>query len=295
MKRVLILGGAGMLGHKLCQILGPSFETYATFRARVPVVGQGVFDRIHPIEGVSADDFASVQSAIRRANPAYVINAIGLIKQRPEAKQAIPSIMLNAVFPHQVAALCRNASIRLVQISTDCVFSGLRGAYLESDLPDPTDLYGRSKLLGEIDDGLALTIRTSIIGRELVAGLGLVEWFLSQAGGRVSGYANAIYSGLTTNALSNIIGRIVDGGSLHGLWHVSSQTISKYDLLCRLDRAFATHTTIDRDEHFYSDHSLISDRFWKSTGYLRPTWDEMIRVLIEDPTSYSAKGASTVD
>jgi dTDP-4-dehydrorhamnose reductase len=293
MKRVLVLGGTGMLGHKLCQIFGPTFETYATFRAAPPSV-PGVFDLIHPIEGVVAEDFASVASAIRKVKPAYVINAIGVVKQRREATEAIPSITLNALFPHQVAAVCREESARLVQVSTDCVFSGLKGAYTETDVPDPVDLYGRSKLLGEVDDGSALTLRTSIIGRELRAGLGLVEWFLGQSGGNVRGFANAIYSGLTTQTLCNIIARIVDAGSLHGIWHVSSEAVTKYDLLVQLNEAFGAAVTIARDEEFHCDRSLVSDPFWRETGLSRPTWPDMLRVLVEDRTPYPSSRVRAV-
>ena len=293
MKRVLVLGGTGMLGHKLCQVLGPVFETFATFRSSPPGV-PGVFDHIKAVEGVDADEIGTVLSAIRSLNPDYVVNAIGVVKQREEAKQAGPSIMLNSLLPHQVAAACREKSARLIQLSTDCVFSGARGRYTEADNPDPVDLYGRSKLLGEVDDGLALTLRTSIIGREIGAGLGLVEWFLGQARGRVRGYAKAIYSGVTTETLSHMIAAIISSGSLHGIWHVSSEPITKYDLLVRLNDAFNTHTVIDRDEDFRCDRSLLSDRFYDETGLSRPSWDEMIRGLATDPTPYRDRGAKAV-
>lgn len=293
MTRVLVLGGTGMLGHKLCQVLGSVFETFATFRSPPPEI-PGVFDRIEVVPGVDADDIGTVIAAIRRVNPDYVINAIGVVKQREEAKQAVPSIRLNSLLPHEVAAACRESSARLIQPSTDCVFSGERGGYTEADIPDPVDLYGRSKLLGEVDDGLALTLRTSIIGREIGAGLGLVEWFLSQAGGRVRGYANAIYSGVTTDALSHMIAAIISRGSLHGIWHVSSEPIAKYDLLVRLNDAFDTHTVIDRDEDFRCDRSLVSNRFYRETGLTRPGWDDMLRGLAEDRTPYRDRGAKAV-
>jgi dTDP-4-dehydrorhamnose reductase len=293
MTRVLVLGGTGMLGHKLCQVLGPEFETFATFRSSPPAI-PGVFDRVEAVEGVDAHEIATVISAIHRVNPDYVINAIGVVKQREEAKQAVPTITLNSLFPHQVAAACREQSARLIQMSTDCVFSGARGRYTERDIPDPVDLYGRSKLLGEIDDGLALTLRTSIIGREIGAGLGLVEWFLSQAGGRVRGYANAIYSGLTTDTLSHMIAAIISSESLHGIWHVSSDGISKYDLLVRLNDAFNTQTVIERDQDFRCDRSLVSERFYRETGLTPPGWDEMIGDLAKDRTPYRDRGAKPV-
>jgi dTDP-4-dehydrorhamnose reductase len=284
-KRVLILGGSGMLGHKLCQVLGPTFETYATFRASPPKIA-GVFDNIQPVEGATAAEFEEIRSLIRRIGPAYVINAIGIVKQRDEARQPIPSILINSLFPHQLAEACRERSTKLIHLSTDCVFSGNKGSYTEQDLPDPVDLYGRSKLLGEVDDGQSLTIRTSIIGRELRSAVGLVEWFLSQAGRHIRGYAHAIYSGLTTEALSHIIAHIIERGALHGIWHVSSEPITKYDLLLALNQAFGTRTTIERDENFRCDRSLVSDRFYRESGLSRPAWPDMIGALARDPTPY---------
>jgi dTDP-4-dehydrorhamnose reductase len=292
--RVLVLGGAGMLGHKLCQILGTRFETYATFRGDPPAVS-GVYERVNVLARIDASDVDQVSATVRRVRPDYVLNAIGLVKQRSEARDPIRAISVNSLFPHQVAAICQIESARLIHFSTDCVFSGVRGGYTEDDVPDPVDLYGRSKLLGEIDAAHVLTLRTSIIGREFGVGLGLVEWFLSNAGGRVNGYRNAVYSGLTTRALSLILAAVMERAPLSGVWHVSAQAITKLDLLRRINEAFGTNTTIDIDDTFRSDRSLVSDRFWAATGIERPTWQKMIREMADDTTPYpQRRGASTV-
>jgi dTDP-4-dehydrorhamnose reductase len=291
--RVLVLGGAGMLGHKLCQVLGTKFETYATFRGAPPAV-PGVYDRINALAGIDASDVDIVGSTVRRVRPAFVLNAIGLVKQRSDASDPIQAISVNSLFPHQVAAICRTENARLIHISTDCVFSGSRGGYTEDDVPDPIDLYGRSKLLGEIDAEHVLTLRTSIIGRELGPGLGLVEWFLSNAGGRVGGYRHAIYSGMTTRALSLILASVMDSDvPLSGIWHVSAPSITKLDLLRQINEAFGANTTIDVDDTFRSDRSLVSDRFWAVTGIARPTWHTMIREMAEDTTPYRQRGGAT--
>ena len=290
--RVLVLGGGGMLGHKLCQILGAKFETYATFRAEPPAV-PGVFEHIKALAGIDARDIDQLGATVRRVRPAFVLNAIGLVKQRSEASDPISAISINSLFPHQVATICRTEAARLIHISTDCVFSGRRGGYTEEDVPDPVDLYGRSKLLGEIDAPHVLTLRTSIIGRELGAGLGLVEWFLSNAGGRVSGYRNAVYSGLTTRALSLTLAGVMDGPPLSGVWHVSARSITKLDLLRQINEAFGTNTTIEVDDTFHSDRSLVSDRFWAATGLERPTWQTMIREMADDATPYRKRGGAT--
>jgi dTDP-4-dehydrorhamnose reductase len=218
-----------------------------------------------------------------------VVNAIGIVKQLPEGKIPTRSIAINALFPHLVNDLCRASGSRLVQVSTDCVFSGNRGNYVETDVPDATDLYGRTKLLGEpVDSPVALTLRTSIIGRELGSRHGLVEWFLGQAGGRVKGFAGVIFSGLTTSSLSELIADLIeDHPGLTGLWHVGSEPISKFELLTQLDRAFGTGTEVVREADPRSDRSLDSRRFWGATGLQRPSWDVMIDGLRTDKTPYA--------
>jgi dTDP-4-dehydrorhamnose reductase len=207
------------------------------------------------------------------------------------------SIELNALFPHLVDELCRSAGSRLIHVSTDCVFSGREGNYTEADIPDAVDLYGLTKLLGEIvESSAALTLRTSIIGRELRTRHGLVEWFLAQAGGRVQGYAAAIFSGLTTSALAELIAQVIAlRPDMRGLWHISSEPVSKYQLLSWLDAAFGTGTTIDRDLSVRYDRSLDSKRFWEATGLNRPTWDAMIEELRADKTPYEKLPVSTGD
>src|SRR4051812_38586578 len=165
--RVLILGGAGMLGHKVAQQCAERFDTWATFRSAGVASRFPIFDGVRTIEGVDAEAFESVRAAVMRAKPDVVVDCIGIVKQRPAATSAVNSIAVNALFPHLVAELCASSGARLIHLSTDCVFSGARGAYSESDPPDADDLYGRSKLLGELGPGEGLTLRTSMIGREL--------------------------------------------------------------------------------------------------------------------------------
>ena len=187
--RVLVLGGSSMLGHQLCRVLTARMETWATFRnypARNVQYNFVVQERA--LGAVNAEDLDSVRGALERVKPDAVINCIGIVKQRDEAKQTIPSIQVNALFPHQLADLCQESNTRLVQISTDCVFSGLRGAYTESDTPDPVDLYGRSKLLGELYRSNCLTLRTSIIGWQLNTFSSLLSWFSRQRGQRITRY-----------------------------------------------------------------------------------------------------------
>jgi dTDP-4-dehydrorhamnose reductase len=275
-----------MLGHKLCQVLSAEALTFATFRGTAPDLSQ-FYGRIEPIPGVDALELESVSDAIARARPHVVVNAIGIVKQRSTATDPLLSISINSLFPHRLAKLCAAAGARLVHFSTDCVFSGRRGAYVEEDMPDPIDLYGRSKLLGEVDGRGALTIRTSIIGRELENMTGLLEWFLGQAGGRVRGFSGVRWSGVTTNFLSHTVARLVrEAPDLFGVFHLSGPAISKYQLLVWLNDTLGTKTTIERDDSVVSDRSLVSDRFWSRSGFTRPEWPQMVGELALETRMY---------
>ena len=196
MVKVLILGANGMLGHKLFQVLSDEYEVFGTIRGDYEDIKKyGIFPSNRIATGVNALDFASVKGTIERINPEVVINCVGLIKQRSESKERLLSIKINALLPHQLLECCNRSGIRLIHFSTDCVFSGEKGDYAESEQADADDVYGRTKYLGELDRGNSLTIRTSIIGRELSRNTGLVEWLFSNKGGMVSGFQNVVFSG----------------------------------------------------------------------------------------------------
>jgi dTDP-4-dehydrorhamnose reductase len=283
--RVLVLGGSGMLGHQLCRVLSARVESWATFRQDpVRYKAYDLIARERALGGVYAEDVDSVRKALETVKPDAVVNCIGIVKQRDEAKQAIPSILINALFPHQLADLCLETDTRLVQISTDCVFSGLRGAYTEADVPDPVDLYGRTKLLGELNRPNCLTLRTSIIGWQLNTFSSLLSWFSHQRGQRIKGYQQAIYSGFSTRVLAGLISDLVETRpDLTGLYQVASQPISKYDLLVKLrDKLGWDDIEIEPDDNFFCDRSLIGTRFSVATGWKAPDWDEMLSGLAEE-------------
>lgn len=286
--KILILGATGMLGHKLMQVLSKRFDTIGTVR------GDALRYKRHPILGdmpllgdVQAENFDSVIKAVALARPDIIINCIGIIKQHPDAKDPPKSIAINALFPHRLSILCQASDARLIHISTDCVFSGKRGNYLEEDTPDPEDLYGLTKLLGEVTYPGCLTIRTSMIGRELKGRFGLIEWFLSQKNKSVNGFSHAIYSGFTTQVLADLIGNIIkEHPEFSGLWHISSDPISKYDLLNIVNRKLRLEISIRTDEDFRSDRSLNSAKFRDATGFRPPSWEEMVEQMANDPTPY---------
>lgn len=288
--RVIVLGAAGMLGHKLLQRLRSHYEIAGTIREPLPDAGlcrvlQGI--RLYP--DVDASDLAALQRAIEDWDAQVVLNCIGIIKQTKAANDPLTSIAINSLLPHQLARLAAARGAKLIHFSTDCVFSGHRGNYVEDDVPDPVDLYGRSKLLGEVTAPNALTLRTSIVGRELRGHLGLIDWFLSQRGRRISGYVHALYSGLTTIAAADLIGWLIrTHPKLEGLWHVSSEPISKFDLLQIVKRVYGLDIDIAPDEAFVCDRRLNSTRFRKCTGWRPASWQDMIAGMHLDEATYAS-------
>ena len=280
--KILILGGSGMLGHRLWIDLRKQHETWVTLRGspnEFPDTPE--FPREYIRTNVDALNFDQVTRALASIQPDLVINCIGLIKQMGHlAKDPLFSISLNAMLPHRISMICRVAKIRMIHISTDCVFSGKKGNYHEDDTSDAEDLYGRTKFLGEVSYPHCITLRTSIIGRELKNKLGLIEWFLAQKGS-INGYRHAIYSGFTTDEIARVISTyIIPNTGLHGIYHISSNPISKYDLLLLAKKAFKREDIeISPEDNFYCDRSLNSQRFRELTGYNPPLWPEMIEEL----------------
>ena len=277
-----------MLGHKVWQRFRSEFDTYATVRSNYEEYARyGLFDPARLIAGVDAMNFDSVTRALDAVQPNAVVNCIGIVKQLAASRDPIHSISINSLFPHMLADACRQRGARSVHISTDCVFSGRRGLYTEADATDPDDLYGRSKLLGEIEAEGAWTIRTSIIGREIRNTSGLVEWFLSQRGKRVRGFERAFYTGLTTAALAEVIAFGLDKSpKLDGVWHVSSEAISKYDLLCLIRTIYDLDIEIIPDTLYVCDRRLDSSRFRSYTAYEPPSWKQMITAMKNDTSAY---------
>jgi dTDP-4-dehydrorhamnose reductase len=280
-----------MLGHRLCRQMGSRHETWATYREDPrPWLAYGYVDAMRAIGSVDVTHFDAVEHALDVADPDVVINAVGIVKQRDEAKLAVPSVLVNALLPHKLAETCVERDMRLIHMSTDCVFSGQRGRYSEADVPDPLDLYGRSKLLGEVDREGCLTLRTSIIGWEVMAQSSLLEWFASQRGKRVTGFTRAIFSGLSTIDMADAIGLIVeDWPQLSGLCQVAAEPIDKYTLLVGLRDALGwTDIEIEPDDSFVCDRSLSPDRLKKATGWQAPSWQSMLARLAEAWPEYEA-------
>ncbi len=281
--RILILGGDGMLGHQLFKNLKSSHDVRVTLRQDLAVYNKFMmFSSENTYPGIDVIKIDKLAKVLTNFHPDAVVNAIGIVKQLPEANKSIPSLEINALFPHRLALLCKDISASMIHLSTDCVFSGKKGNYKESDTSDPDDLYGRTKLLGEVSEKHCLTLRTSMIGQELSRKKNLLEWFLSQKGS-VNGYKKAIFSGFTTLELSRIIeNMILNYPDASGIYHVSSDPISKFDLLSLIKAALKLPIEIIPDESFACDRSLDSSKFRREFNYNPPSWEEMIYELCKD-------------
>jgi dTDP-4-dehydrorhamnose reductase len=282
--RILILGGAGMLGHELWKQLHQKYEVWVTLRRPLAAYKKfGLFQEDKTLIGIDAIQPDDLVDAIRAAKPSVIVNCIGIIKQLKKASNAITSLEINSVLPHRLARVAEIAGARLFHMSTDCVFNGRKGNYTEDDPSDAEDLYGRTKFLGELPYNNCVTIRSSIIGHELESRSGLIEWFLSQAGSTVKGFRRAIYTGFTTIEMARIIELIITRfPDLHGVWQISGEPINKFDLLTLAKRHYHWQGEIIPDDQFYCDRSLNSERFRAETGYAPPSWEEMMSELSKE-------------
>ena len=287
--RVLVVGANGMLGGSLFRYLSklPEYEVLGTVRsleAKDALCNHGFHNMLADVD---VADLESVSSVIESFRPQYVLNCVGVIKQLDEAKAPVGSVTINSLLPHQLAQSCDRFDSQLIHFSTDCVFSGQRGLYKESDNPDATDLYGRSKLLGEVCYGRHLTLRTSIIGHEIGRSLSLVDWFLSQTGA-VKGYTKAIFSGMPTVYVAEFLKDHVFGKQLSGLYHLSVDPIDKNTLLHLINTSYSPGIDITPFDNFIIDRSLNSDALRVATGFKPLPWPRLIQKMREEYLEYFA-------
>lgn len=279
--KILVLGASGMLGNAIMQSFIDSKDMIIKGTVRNSCAFAILPKKIQPYvqSGINVEDFDSLIDLFNQERPDIVINCVGIIKQLSDSYDPLITIPINSLLPHRLAKLCSLSNARLIHISTDCVFSGKRGDYLESDKPDATDLYGLSKFLGEVDYPGCITIRTSIIGRELNSANSLIDWFLSQ-NSTVKGYTKAIFSGLPTNEMANVIrDYVIPNPTLRGLYHVSVDPISKFDLLRLVSDVYGKQLDIIPDDLVSIDRSLNSKKFCKATGYKPKPWTQLIKEM----------------
>ena len=287
--KVCVLGAGGLLGHMLIRVLSESNDVYGSTRevrsSSSPLVRFLPQDKW--IGEIDASNRDSINRVFGFADFDAVINCIGLIKQRNSQVSDHEMMAINAEFPHQLAQVANSHGTRVIHISTDCVFSGDKGNYVETDEPDSVDVYGKSKLLGELNDAQNMTLRTSHIGRELTVRKSFIEWLLNQKSGRVNGYSHAIYSGLTTRELSRLISVLLHTNSgITGIFHVSSQPISKLEIINKLNELLNLQIAVTPDSSVQINRSLNSDKFQRATGLMPNNWDQMLSEFCKDQKYY---------
>jgi len=281
--RILILGGSGMLGHQLWQRLSVRLpETFVVIRhSRQAYKKFKLFDDSERVvDNIDAMDFSAIQSVLAKIRPDFVLNCVGITKRHEAAAtDPIASITLNSLLPHKLAKWGQDNNTKIITFSTDCVFDGKTGNYTEESPTGALDIYGKTKALGEIKTGDALTLRSSFIGPELLPGSELLEWFLAQSGS-VPGFRKAVYSGLTTLEMCRVVEKIIlDYPKAKGLYNVSSGPITKFDLLMLIKKKMNLNIEIIPDNNFFCDRSLDSSKFRKEFRYTPPSWEKMVDEL----------------
>jgi dTDP-4-dehydrorhamnose reductase len=279
--RALVLGASGMLGSAMLRVLSEKgdWETFGAVRDESVkrFFPAPIGERL--LAGIDVEREDSLVRTFDRIGPNVVVNCVGLIKHKPDAEDPLLAVPINTLLPHRLAALCKLAGARLIHVSTDCVFSGEKGGYVEDDVTDARDVYGKSKALGEVRYPHSVTLRTSIIGHELQGAKSLLEWFLSQEG-RCKGFTRAVFSGLPTVAFAQLVRDVViPHTELSGLYHVAAKPIAKYDLLKLIARVYGKTIDIAPDDTLRIDRSLNAERFRLATGYVAPEWPELIELM----------------
>jgi dTDP-4-dehydrorhamnose reductase len=279
--KVLVVGASGMIGSTVLRVLSQSKDlvAYGTVRnLRVKrFFTSPIASRL--ITNVDVEHPDALVKALDYVRPDVVINCAGLTKHKPQADDPLISIPINTIMPHRLARLCKLAGARLVHVSTDCVFSGEKGDYNESDFADASDVYGKSKALGELVYPHTITLRTSTIGHELQSKFGLLDWFLSQEM-RCYGYTRAIFSGLPTVIFAQIIRDVVlPHNELSGLYHIAAKPINKFNLLKLIAEVYGKSIDIVPEDKLVIDRSLDADLFRRATGYIAPEWEKMIQLM----------------
>ena len=283
MKKVLVLGANGMLGHACSQILSNSqgLEIYNTARANMD--GCVKFD--------AAND--SISDLISSIKPDWIVNCIGIIKpyiKEDQAASVLTAIKINSEFPFTLASA---SDATVIQIATDCVYSGTTGRYIETDIHDALDVYGKTKSLGEAPYGNVIHLRASIIGPELGRSTSLLEWFRNQPlNAQVNGFTDHLWNGITTHHFAKLVLGIVtnDFKDCTKTHIVPADSMKKSDLLRELAQAYNrqdikindinSNNRVDRTLNT-TNHEL-NGNLWRMAGYKEiPTVAQMVQEQAE--------------
>ena len=280
--KILILGGDGMIGHKMTQVLSAqNHEIIISVREKRDLTLNSVSSK----SKVFFNDFLkdNILDFLVKVNPDVIINAIGVTIRRGSTKNISDTIYLNSFFPHQLSNWAVTFKKRLIHFSTDCVFSGSEGSYIEDTTPDALDYYGKTKGLGEINSISSLTIRSSMIGPELFNKTELFEWIINNKEKEINGFSKTLYSGVTTVYMARLVTDLIDNHkNLSGIYNVASKPISKFELLHLINDNFDLGLVINEDKTIISNKTLNASKIEKEIGLQPPSWDELIFELKKD-------------
>ena len=283
--RILILGADGMIGHKIAQSL-EDFELILASRKSISSKSIGIINGKMVLHNLITD---SLDLLLDNTTPDIIINCAGITTRRGVEDNIVNTKLLNSDLPHKLDSWANLNSKKLIHFSTDCVFSGNRGNYLDNDFADAEDIYGKSKALGEVNSPNTLTIRCSMIGRELYNFTELFEWLKKNKNKKIEGYSKVFYSGITTVRMGKILNKILNKNlNLSGIYNISSTPISKFDLLVKLSNAFNLNVDIKQNKNNKSNKVLISEKFTEITGIYPPNWDDLISEFKEDCEKYKS-------
>lgn len=283
--KIMIFGANGMIGHRVLSALRShqDLDVYGVIRKESSnyknynLFNQNIYEKIEVM------NWSQVEKILENLKPDIIVNALGITIRKQEIADLELALNINSFFPKRLQRWAQGNNARVIQLSTDCVFDGASGQYLETSQTSAIDNYGRSKYLGELEGENALTLRFSCIGRELDAHTELLDWFLFQKSKSIKGYSNAMYSGLTSTVIAKEICRIIrEFPNLNGIYQLSSDPISKYDLLCLAKTHFKLDVEIEKFDNYVSDKTLNCDKYKKATGFKPASWDEMMRELASD-------------
>ena len=282
--RILILGIDGMIGHKIAQSLSYDYEVIGSSRKNINLEDIGLTKGLLFNNDFLKNDY---DTFLNKILPDIIINCIGITTRRGISNNSLNTDFINNQFPHKILEWTSKKNKKLIHFSTDCVFSGKKGNYLDGDQPDAEDIYGLSKAKGEINSENALTIRCSMIGREIYNHTELFEWLYSMKNKEIKGYTNVIYSGVTTFWMGQVINKLLsENMNLNGIYNIASKPISKYELLFKLSNVFKLNVNIIPNPNIKSNKVLISKKFTEITGINIPNWDELIGEFKNDSDKY---------
>jgi dTDP-4-dehydrorhamnose reductase len=283
MTKILILGATGLLGNTLLKYFSSkkNFKCCGAIRKNSDIAKLKNIKNIK-LYKINYKNKKNIQKVFNKIKPNIIINCIGVVKQVTYKKQLSEIVRVNSFLPHHLAELINlQRKIRFIHFSTDCVFLGTKGNYKEIDMPDAYDVYGRSKLLGELSYPNTLTLRTSIIGHELKTNYSLLNWFLSQ-NKTIEGYKNAFFSGLSALEVAKFLDKfVIPNKKIKGLFHLSGKVISKYDLLNLIKAVYKKDIKININRKMKIDRSLNSNSLKRITGYKPKSWNKIIKEMFE--------------